>query len=63
MIPENINNKECAPKFVFFNEKKSERFGWFLTLKIHFESPIFTLCNKAAKLGKTSWDAYNQEVA
>ena len=46
---------------LFFNEKKSERFGLFLTYKIHFESPIFTLCNKLAKLGKASRDAYNQE--
>ena len=28
--------------------------------KIHFESPIFALCDKVAKLGKASWDAYNQ---
>ena len=27
MLSKNINNKKCAPKFVFFNEKKkSERF-------------------------------------
>ena len=23
----NVNNKKCAPKFVSFNEKKSERIG------------------------------------
>ena len=40
-------NKECAPKW----KKKSERFGGFLTKKIHFESPIFTLCDEQAKLG------------
>ena len=26
MLSINVNNKKCAPKFVFFNEKKSERF-------------------------------------
>ena len=25
MLSQNVNNKKCAPKFVFFNEKKSER--------------------------------------
>ena len=27
--------------------------------KIHFESPIFAVCDKLAKLGKASQDAYN----
>ena len=28
MLSKNVNNKKCAPKLVFFNEKKnSERFG------------------------------------
>ena len=40
-------------------KKKSERLGFFLTLKIHFESPIFVLCAKLAKLGKASQDTYN----
>ena len=36
----NIFYKKRAPKQLFFNEKKnSERFGQFLTQKIHFESP------------------------
>ena len=26
MLSKNISNKRCAPKFVFFNEKQSERF-------------------------------------
>ena len=30
-LSENVNNNKCAPKFVLFNEKKSERFGRFLT--------------------------------
>jgi hypothetical protein len=30
-----------------------------LTLKIYFESPIFSLCDELAKLGKASQDAYN----
>ena len=51
-----------APNPLFFNEKKnSERFGQFLTLKIHLESPIFALCAELAKLGKASQDAYNPE--
>ena len=24
---QNVNDKKCAPKIVFFNEKKSQRFG------------------------------------
>ena len=57
-MQKNHVNKKCAPKVLFFNQKnKSERFGWFL---IHFESPSFALCDKAAKLGKASWDAYYQ---
>ena len=28
--------------------------------KIQFECPIFALCDEAAKLGKASWDGYNQ---
>ena len=43
MLSKNVNNKKCAPKFVFFNEKKSESFGWFLALKIDFESHISAL--------------------
>ena len=27
MLSKYVNNKKYAPKFVFFNEKKSERFG------------------------------------
>ena len=26
MLSKHVNNKKCAPKFIFFNEKKSERF-------------------------------------
>jgi hypothetical protein len=40
-------------------KKNSERFEWFLTEKIHFESQILTLFDKASKLGKASRDAYN----
>ena len=29
-----------------------------MTQKIDFESPFFALCNKLAKLGKASQDAY-----
>ena len=38
ILSKNVNNKKCAPKLIFFNEKKWERFGWFwyrkLTLKV-----------------------------
>ena len=36
-------NKTCAFKLVFFNEKKWERLGWFLTQKIDFESQLLAL--------------------
>ena len=51
-------NKKSASKLVFFNEKKSKRFDDFWYTKFTLKSPIFPLCNKAEKLGKTSWDAY-----
>jgi hypothetical protein len=25
MLSKNVNNKECSPKLVFFNEKKNEK--------------------------------------
>ena len=31
ILSKNVNNKKCAPELVFFNEKKRERSGWFLT--------------------------------
>ena len=40
MLPKSINNKKWTPKFIFFNEKKTESFGRFLTNKIDFESQI-----------------------
>ena len=30
-----------------------------MTKKIHFEGPIFTICDELAKLGKASYDAFN----
>ena len=35
--------KKGAPKLIFFNEFFLERFGRFLTQKIHFESPKLAL--------------------
>ena len=35
--------KRCAPNFVIFKGKKSERFGKFLTQKIDFVSQIKAL--------------------
>ena len=43
MLSKNVNNKKCAPKFVFSNEKNPEIFGWFLTYKIDFECQILAL--------------------
>ena len=43
------------PKLLFFNEKKNSR-----KIRMIFESPIFALFDKVAKLGKAFWDAYNQ---
>ena len=39
MLSKNVNNKKCAPKFIFFNEKKIEKDSdnfWYrkLTLKV-----------------------------
>ena len=40
MLTKNVNNKKCAPKFIFFNEKNQNGFGDFwhrkLTLKVKF---------------------------
>ena len=38
MFSKNINDKKHAAKLIFFNEKRIERFGQFLTQKIDFES-------------------------
>ena len=53
-------SKNWAPERFFFIEKKSERFGWFLTLKIYFEGQILALFDKAVKLCKTFRNAYNR---
>ena len=42
-VRRSANNKKCAPKLIFFNEKKWEIIGWFLTYKIDFESQILAL--------------------
>ena len=59
-LPKNKFNKKRAPYILFLIEKKSEIFEGFLTQKTHFESPISSLCDELAKLGKPTWDAYNQ---
>ena len=44
--------KKGAPKLIFFNEIFFlERFGWFLTWKIHFESPKLALFDKLSPDG------------
>ena len=44
MLSKNVNNKKCAPKLIFFNEKKNwEWFGRFLTYKNDFESQNFAV--------------------
>jgi hypothetical protein len=40
MLHKISNHEKCAPKLIFFYEKKLERFGWFLKLKIDFENQI-----------------------
>ena len=44
------------PKLLFFDEKKIRK----IRIIFDIESPIFRLFHKVAKLGKASWDAYNQ---
>ena len=46
--------KKSAPKLIFFNEFFFERFGWFLTKKIHFESPKLALFNKLSPDGDSN---------
>ena len=61
MLSNNVNNKKCAPKLVFFNEKKNwERFGWFLTQKIDFDCQILALfdsspLNENSKFNNFLW--------
>ena len=43
MLHKNSKNKKCASELIFFNEKKLERFGWLLKLKIDFENQILAL--------------------
>ena len=48
-------HKKCAHKQLFFDEKKSERFGQFLTQKIHFESPKLALFDELSEDGDTKF--------
>ena len=44
MLSNNVNNKKCAPKLVFFNENKIEKYSdGFWNRKIDFESQILAL--------------------
>ena len=46
-LEKNVCNKEWSPKFMFLNENVFLKiFGWFLTLKIDFESTILALYDK-----------------
>ena len=47
ILSKNDSNKKHTPKLVFFYEKSWERFGWFLTQKIDFESQILALFDTA----------------
>ena len=49
--PKNAFYKKGALKLIFFNEFFLERFGWFLTQKIHFESPKLALFDKLSPDG------------
>ena len=49
-LPKNHLNKKCAPKLLFFIEKKIKK----IHKENHFESPILALFDEVAKLGKAS---------
>ena len=58
-LPKKHFNKKCAPKLLFFYEKKNqEDFDDFLHRK--FTLNVQFLPYLAAKLGKASWEAHNQ---
>ena len=42
MLSKNVNNKKCAPKLIFFNEKKIEKDSEIF-LKIDFKNQILAL--------------------
>ena len=42
-------------------KKKFRKIRMIFDIEIHFESQIFALCDKLAKLGKACQDAYNLE--
>ena len=48
--------KKCVPKLFFFNGKKIREIRIIFDIENSLESPILHF----AKLGKASWDAYNQ---
>ena len=60
-LPKNHFNKKCAPKLLFFNEKKIQKdLDDFGDKKFTSKVQFFALCYDAAKLGKASRDTYNQ---
>jgi hypothetical protein len=48
---ENAFYKRGVPKLIFFDDFFLERFGWFLTYKIRFESPKLALFDKLSPDG------------
>ena len=47
-LPKHFNYKSWSPCLIFFTEKKSERFHWFLILKNEFECTNFAIFEKVA---------------
>ena len=43
MLSKNVNNKKCAPKLIFFNEKKMRNIPMIFDIKNDFESQILAL--------------------
>ena len=43
ILSKNVNNKKCAPKLAFFNEKKLRKSRISFDIEIDFESQILAL--------------------
>ena len=58
ILSKNIKIKKRAPKLVLFNEKKWERFGWFLTYKIDFESKILAIFDSSLLIQNSKFNNF-----
>ena len=43
LLPKNVTDKKCAPKFVLFNEKKIRKIWMIIDKKNNYESQISAL--------------------